>query len=296
MRNWSAVGLGFLALQVFCSASAAQDLPAPANVAPDTVQQISPQPSNQDTNATSAGLEKVSPTSATPSTPPCPKGIRCVIVADPYLEMHTGPGVGYPVFHVVGRGETIEVQAKRTDWFYVRTTREIEGWVSLQQMTATLEIDGKPTEIHVPTRADFTARRWEAGLFVGRFKTASLLAVFGTYGMSEHLSAELTLGNAGSNIANSFVGSLGLNHIFAPEWPVSPYVGLGTGIIYTQPRSTLVQPEDTTDQIGYVTGGVRGYLTRRFLARFEYRGNVVFTSSNDNEEIHEWKLGFAFFF
>ncbi len=32
---------------------------------------------------------------------------RKVSVADPYLEMHTGPGRGYPIFHVVDRGETV---------------------------------------------------------------------------------------------------------------------------------------------------------------------------------------------
>ena len=30
---------------------------------------------------------------------------RTVTVADPYLEMRTGPGRGYPIFHVIERGE-----------------------------------------------------------------------------------------------------------------------------------------------------------------------------------------------
>ena len=32
-----------------------------------------------------------------------------VKVADPYLEMRTGPGEGYPIFHVVDRDEFVEV-------------------------------------------------------------------------------------------------------------------------------------------------------------------------------------------
>lgn len=221
---------------------------------------------------------------------------RQVVVAEAYMEMHTGPGVGYPVFNVVGRGEQVEILKRRTDWFYVRTTREIEGWVNREQMLATLETTGKPVDIHEPTRADYTTHRWEGGAFAGRFGGASLISVYGGYGVSDHLSAELTLSNAIGNVSNSYLGTLGLNHTFAPEWRVSPYVGLGTGIIQTSPRATLVKADDRTDQIAFVNGGVRAYLGRRFLARFEYRANVVLTSRNENEEIHEWKLGFAFFF
>ena len=42
-------------------------------------------------------------------------------VADPFIEIHTGPGRGYPVFFVVPRGEAIVVTMRRTDWYRVRT-------------------------------------------------------------------------------------------------------------------------------------------------------------------------------
>ena len=32
-----------------------------------------------------------------------------LVVTRPYLEMHTGPGRGYPVFYVIGRGESVKV-------------------------------------------------------------------------------------------------------------------------------------------------------------------------------------------
>jgi hypothetical protein len=222
--------------------------------------------------------------------------LRQAVVADPFLEMHTGPGVGYPIFNVVGRDDKVEILKRRTDWFYVRTERQVEGWVPREQMLATLELSGEPIDIHEPTRLDFTTRRWEGGAFAGRFGGASLISVFGGYGISEHLTAELAIANAGGSVSNNVLATIGLNHTFAPEWWVSPYVGLGTGYIKTSPRSTLVRAQDRTDQIGYVSAGARGYIARRFLWRFEYRGNVVFTSRNENEAIHEWKLGLAFFF
>jgi len=222
--------------------------------------------------------------------------LKQATVADPYLEMRTGPGVGYPVFYVVGRGEAVDIVTRRTDWFYVRTARQIAGWVDMRQMRATLEASGQPLEIKEPSRAEYTVRRYEAGAFAGRFGDASLIAVFGDYGLSPHLAAELSVAEAIGVASDARMATIGLNHIMAPEWRVSPYLGLGAGVIQIKPRATLVQAVDRTDQLGYAVIGARGYLSRRFLGRFEYRGNVVFTSRNENEALHEWKLGFAFFF
>ena len=61
-------------------------------------------------------------------------------------------------------------------------------------------------------------------------------------------------------------------------------------------KSTIVEAPDRTDDIGHVGAGFRIYATRRFLLRAEYKSYVVFTSRDENEEIEEWKVGFAFFF
>ncbi|MGI9220457.1 MAG: SH3 domain-containing protein, partial [Woeseiaceae bacterium] len=55
---------------------------------------------------------------------------RTVAVVEPFLEMHTGPGHGYPIFHTVDRGESIEILMQRTYWYQVRTDRGIVGWVN----------------------------------------------------------------------------------------------------------------------------------------------------------------------
>ncbi|HSG65635.1 MAG TPA: SH3 domain-containing protein, partial [Gammaproteobacteria bacterium] len=46
-----------------------------------------------------------------------------VVVQDPFIEMHTGPALAYPVFYVVDRGASIDVLSRRTDWFKVRAPR-----------------------------------------------------------------------------------------------------------------------------------------------------------------------------
>ena len=81
-----------------------------------------------------------------------------------------------------------------------------------------------------------------------------------------------------------------------PEWRLSPYAALGTGIVHVDPKATLVSTEDRTDQVGQVGLGVRMYVSKRILFRTEYNSYLTFTSRDDNEELDEWKAGFAFFF
>ena len=223
--------------------------------------------------------------------------LQKILIADPFIELHTGPGRGFPIFHVVERGREVVIVKRRTDWFQVRTDRDIEGWVPREQMVATLQPTGEPLDLQEPARENYMSRRWQGGIMAGDFEGASLISVFGGYAFSDNLSIELTLNHVLGEFSNGYSATLGLMHVFVPEWRISPYFTLGTGVIHTEPKSTLVQSIDRDDQIGYVGGGLQFYLTRRFMLRSEYRNNIVFTSRDDNEEVDEWKyLGFAFFF
>ena len=178
-----------------------------------------------------------------------------VVVQDPYLEFHSGPGRGYPVFHVVDRGESVALLRRRTDWIKVRAEDGLEGWVNREQLERTLSPTGDAVAVAGP--------------------------------VPSHL-----LGN----FSNGWLATAGLAHVFVPAWRVSPFVGIGGGVVHIEPKSTLVQAEDRTDETAYAAVGLRGYLTNRFLLQAEYRGYVVFTSRNDNEEIEEWTVGFTYFF
>ena len=67
-----------------------------------------------------------------------------VFVSEPYLELSTGPGRGYPVFHVVEREESVDVLFRRTDWFKVRDEQGVEGWARARDMRRTKLADGSP--------------------------------------------------------------------------------------------------------------------------------------------------------
>ncbi len=221
---------------------------------------------------------------------------RTVSVAEPYLELRTGPGRGYPIFHVVDRGETLDILMRKTDWFKVRAPNGKEGWVDRGQMELTLQPGGREIEFAQADLVDFTNARWEVGVLAGDFGGANIISLYGGYSLNPNVSIEVWGSQILGNFSNGWMGSVNLTHETWPEWRISPFFTMGTGVIHTEPKSTIVQGEDRTDQVAHVGIGFRFYATRRFSLRAEYKSYVVFTSRDENEEVEEWKVGFAFFF
>jgi hypothetical protein len=219
-----------------------------------------------------------------------------VIVVDPYLELRTGPGRGFPIVQVVPRGERVQVLKRRTDWFHIRDAAGHEGWVHRSQIAETLVPAGAKLEIEDPAREDFGAHRREVGMLLGDFGGANVLTVYGAYAFNAHLSGELALSHLLGSFSDGQIAALGVTHVFRPDWRVQPFASMGTGLIHVEPKSTVAQSPQRTDQLAYVGVGVRAYLARRFILRAEYKDYVVFTDRDENEEAYEWKIGFAFFF
>ncbi|HVN44732.1 MAG TPA: SH3 domain-containing protein [Steroidobacteraceae bacterium] len=219
-----------------------------------------------------------------------------LFVTEPFLELHTGPGRGYPVFNVVPRDASVDVLFRRTDWFKVRTERGVEGWASQADMLKTVLADGTPFRFPLGDRAGFTAHRWEMGIFAGDYGAATLVSGYAAISFNSQLQLEGAIGNFLGKFTNGVTGDIGLAHIILPESRLSPFLTLGVGLVHTEPKATLVQPGNRTEQSAYVGGGLRFYLTRRFFLRAEYKAHWIFTKRNENEEADEWKLGFAFFY
>jgi hypothetical protein len=219
-----------------------------------------------------------------------------VTVADPYLELHTGPGAGYPIFHVIDRGEPVQIVMRRTDWFQVRGPDGKEGWVDRAQMAGTLQPGGSQIEFDQADQQDFTDAKWEFGLMTGDFGGANIISLYGGYSLNPNVAIEVWGSQILGNFSNGWMGSVNVVHETWPEWRISPFFTLGAGLVQTEPKSTIVQSEDRTDQIAHAGAGFRFYATRRFILRAEFKSYVVFTSRDDNEEVEEWKVGFAFFF
>jgi uncharacterized protein YraI len=219
-----------------------------------------------------------------------------LFITEAYLELHEGPGRGYAVTQVVPRGESVDVLYRRTEWFRVRSERGVEGWANEKDLSKATWADGSAFHVDMGDRAGFAAHRWELGVLAGDYGGATLISAYASRSFNDQLALELTASQYLGNASNGWMAELGLVHVFRPDWRLSPFLTLGTGVIHITPKGTLVQPIDRSDQTAYAGAGLRFYLTRRFFVRGEYRTHMVFTSRDENEEIDEWKLGLAFFF
>jgi uncharacterized protein YgiM (DUF1202 family) len=219
-----------------------------------------------------------------------------VEVADPFIELHSGAGLGYPVFHVEERGSAVEILKRKTDWFKVRTSSGREGWVSRDQLERTLTPTGETMEIRDATISEFSFHRWEMGAMGGDFESSDVMTVYGGFSFTPNLSAEASVSKVFADFSDADMADISISIHPFPAWRISPFFTLGTGVIRTDPKTTLVQEPDRTDQLAHVGAGVRIYLARRFLFRAQYKNYVIFQSTDDNQEIDEWKAGFSVFF
>ena len=217
-------------------------------------------------------------------------------VADPYLELHTGPGRGYPVFFVAGRDEWVEIQLRHTDWFKVRTTGGKEGWVHRRQLERTLTAAGGAKTFRDVMVDDYLARRVELGAGWGRFKSEPLLKAWTAYRLSETLSVEATAGQVQGTFSGSTFWHVGLNVEPWSDRRLSPFFGIGVGGFRNIPNASLVGATTTDAKLATAAFGLRYYLSERFLVRADYSIYTAFIADTRSGEYRAISGGIAFFF
>lgn len=224
------------------------------------------------------------------------ESLQKVKVADPYLEMHTGPSTGYPVFHVIKRDESITVIKRHTGWYLIKSNKNEEGWVHSSQLAKTLTLDGDQIEIKEVTRENYLDHKGEMGMIGGTFGGLSMMTFYANYSLTQNMAVEVSLAQILGDFSSRLLIGVELVHQPFPDWKVSPYFSIGTGIIKTSVSSILSPLKDKTDNTANVSLGIKMYLTRRFILRADLKQHIIFQSRNENEEVSSWQVGFAFFF
>lgn len=221
-----------------------------------------------------------------------------VQIVEPYIEMHSGPASGYPVFYVAEKGQWIRVIKRRTSWFKVRTEKGLEGWVKQQALQQTLSSKGEAVEITDGSFDSYQSRSFEFGASGGSLASVPSLSVFASWIITENISTELSYSQALGDFSENRFALLSVSHTTFPEWRLSPYFRLGVGQIQTKPRANLVQSGEETRRNDLLAAsiGVRYYLAQNFVVKLEYQNLLALTERDENEELEEWKLGFAVFF
>ncbi|MEM9254723.1 MAG: SH3 domain-containing protein [Pseudomonadota bacterium] len=217
-------------------------------------------------------------------------------VAEAFMEMRTQPGRGYPVFYIAERGETVELLYRRTDWVKVRNSKEIEGWVHVNDIGNTVDQFGVPLGLHSPDISTFIDRRWEFGIMLGDYDDTDVVSGYLGWQFTRNLSLEISIAENFGDASDGRMANLNLVHQMFPDWRYSPFLTIGGGVRETDPRSTLVETEDRIDSTANVGGGIKVYLTERLLLRLQYKHYVVMTERDDDEEVGEWNIGISAFF
>lgn len=220
-----------------------------------------------------------------------------VQVAEPLMELRTGPGRGYPVFYVAERGNTVQILKQRTDWFKVRTGRDIEGWVSRKQIEAAVSAEGVPLALRREVLEDSLHERIEIGAAAGRFAGDPVVSFRAGYLVTENLIAEANVEQVSGTFSGSrlFTGNLQLQPYGRSRF--SPYLGIGGGLFQNRNRASLVGSTGTLNSAVLDAGaGARIYLTRNFLLRLDYKFYLSLTRVENNDRFNEVQLGVSFFF
>jgi hypothetical protein len=219
-----------------------------------------------------------------------------VEVTDPYIDLHTGPGRGYPVFYVAARHEWIEIELRHTDWFLVRTQDGKEGWVQRAQLETTLTQIGTRTTFRDVLLGDYLHRRLEFGAAYGHFKSDPMLKIWMGYRFADALALEAT----GGQVQGTFSGTdfWHVNLLVEPwaDRRLAPFLGIGVGKMNNIPNASLVAAVTSSARIADATAGLRYRLGGRFIARLDYTQYLAYISDNRTDQYRAVTIGLGFFF
>jgi len=237
------------------------------------------------------------PINAADSHPPPPLQLK---VIDPYIELHTGPGVGYPIFYTIEQGDNVIVLTKRTAWYELKTLDGQTGWAKASQVARTLLPTGEPVDLPSISYGDYLKNSWRVGFKAGEF-TGGELSGSDTFSYSvgfrplSWAGVELEFGNFfNSEIKGSYQS---LNILFEPysEWKLSPVIIVGKGSMKLDSQPELLPLN--IDKNNFTTYGisVNYYIGRNFVLNSGFQKYTLSTDFND-ERLERWNIGFNAFF
>ena len=236
------------------------------------------------------------PAPAPPLASAAPLDAERLQVADAFLEMHTGPGRGYPVFQVVERRQWITVEMRRTDWYRVRTEGGLVGWVPRKQLENTLTDAGVGKTFRDLVVDDYLGRRVEMGGAYGRFQSEPMLKLWTQYRLADAVGIELSLGQVQGVFSGTDFWALSLTSEPWSDQRLSPFFSVGLGKFKNIPNASLVNAVPVDAKLAHATVGLRWYLAERFVARVDASLYTAFVADSRSIEYRAFTVGLAFFF
>jgi len=218
-------------------------------------------------------------------------------VIDAYLEVHTGPGRGYPIFHTIEQGASVDVSRRRANWYFVRDRRGREGWVERASLGRTLAKTGVPVALPDTRHGDFLQSQMRVGFTVGQQEEAETTSINFGYRLTSWLGAEV---EGGQIFGESIDGiGYGASAMIEPisRWNIAPFVSYGMGKQRWEKKDKQQVGSQQIHNNDYqFTGlGLNYYIGFNFLIRLEGRAMKVI-GKNDTVSNTAWRIGFNSFF
>lgn len=219
-----------------------------------------------------------------------------LVIADPYVELRTGPGRNYPVFYVAARHEAIDVELRHTDWFKVRTESGKEGWVDRAQLENTLTEAGTRKTFRDILIDDYLKRHMEFGAGWGHFSSQPMLKLWADYNPVDTIAIEATVGEVQGQFSGTTVWHVDV--LFEPwaDKRVGPFFGVGVGRNDYAPNASLVGAIPVNSNSANAIIGVQVHVTDRLIARLDWTEYTSLVSGSQTFQFHALAGGLAFFF
>lgn len=219
-------------------------------------------------------------------------------VTTAFINVHSGPGSEFPIFHVLSQDEVFTLKKERTAWYKVATKRGIEGWIKAEALANTTLLNGTKVSVKTGSFEDYLERTWEFSAQAGSLDKVTALSLSGAWVWTKNLAVEATYSQALGDFADNKIWSVRMRQTFFPQWHISPYLALGTGKIKTKPRANLVQSGDEVRNSNHYEVGIGAqyYIDRKVVLRAEYRGLLALTDRDEQERLDQWMLGVTVFF
>jgi len=224
-----------------------------------------------------------------------PTGNVVLKVVEPFIEMHTGPGRGYPVFNVVEQGESIEILKRKPDWYEIRSPDNTTGWTKASQLAHTLKPTGVPVDLPEVSQGDYLRSHWHIGFTGGQLEGSNTFSLKAGYRPVSWAGVEIEGGKLFDESVTSDYYGANLLVEPIPDWTLTPYFTVGLGRFdFDNRQKVIVEGTGSSDYIS-LGAGAGYYIGRSFVVRAEYRWYSVSTN-DDTTGLNAWTIGLNAFF
>ena len=232
-----------------------------------------------------------SQTEADPDTP----NVELSVI-DSFIELHSGPGRGYPILNTIEQGETVHVYKRRGTWYLVSDKRLNQGWVPQDKLARTIASTGLPAALPDVNHGDYLAQKIRIGFSAGKQDDDETANIMLGYRLLSFASIEAEVGQIFTDRSDGY--SYGANLLIEPIQSLSftPFISYGLGKSEFKDKATQSVGSDSRSSDYHFWGaGINYYIGLNFVVRGEYR-KVHLSSNNDSASTSAWRIGFSSFF